>query len=138
MRSVAFDLLCCAGDDVEAEILGKELMSEAGEHLPVPGQDGGDEDSGAQDEGGAELLEFPALEDGDEKGGERDGDGGGALGHHGDGEADPEEVPAVAVFGFNLREADEGENGSKREERIHLADVTDVEEAEGGEEDDGA
>ena len=74
MGAVAFDLLGGSGDDVEAEILGDELIAEAGVHLPVPGQDGGKEDSEAQEERGAELAELPALQDCDKERGEGDGD----------------------------------------------------------------
>src|ERR1700723_782941 len=77
--------------------------------------------------------------------GEEDGSTGGAFAHEGDGEAGPVEVPAVAGgdfggirFAEEFGEADEGQEAAEGEEGVGFADAGDVEESEGGEEDERA
>ena len=74
----------------------------------MPGKDEGKEEQEAEEKGGAEAAKTLGVEckDGDQ--GEEESDAGGALGHEGDGAADPEEVPGGEVVALDFGEADEG------------------------------
>jgi hypothetical protein len=136
---VAFDLGGGAGEDVEAEVLVDEKLAEAVEHVEVPGKDEGEKEQQAEEEVGAEAAEERGLEREEENGGEEEGDAGGAFGHERDGETDPEEIPGEVedLVQVEFGEADEGEGDAEGEEDVHFSDACDVEEAGGGEEDEG-
>ncbi len=104
----------------------------------MPGKDDAEEEREAQSECGEVTAEDAWFECQKEDESEAEGDAGGALGHQRDGEAQPEEPDAMAVVEVEFGETDESGAETEGEEGVHLADAGDVEEAEGGKQDDGA
>ena len=136
---VAVVLVGDAAEDVEVEVLVDEGLAEAVQKVEVPGEGEREEDEQAEEEMFADAAAEGGVdsEEGDE--GEEDGSAGGAFAHEGDGEAEPVEIPAAGRGSAEeFGKADEGEEAAEGEEGVGFADAGDVEETEGGEEDERA
>jgi len=91
---VAVELIGDAAQDVEAEVLLDEDLSEAVEHEEVPGEGEGEEEQEAEEERGAEAAAEGGGDREKDEESDEEGSAGGTLAHEGDGEAGPVEVPA--------------------------------------------
>src|SRR5258708_32285024 len=95
MSVVLFDLMGCARQDVEAEVVGEKAVAEVVKHIEVPGKDEDKEEQEAEPEGSAETSCVPAFECGEQHSGEDQDHAGGAFGPHDDRQASPTDIPSA-------------------------------------------